>query len=137
MAKDIFHQQVKNALIKEGWLITHDPLTLKLTKRNIFIDLGAEKVIAAERENEKIAIEIKSFIGVSPLTDFYSALGKYQLYFLVLRKRLPDRKLFLAIPEESYKILTQDTLLEEFMTELELSFIIYNPDNETITQWIK
>ena len=137
MTKDIFHQQVKNALIKEGWLITHDPLTLKLTKRNIFIDLGAEKVIAAERENEKIAIEIKSFIGVSPLTDFYSALGKYQLYFLVLRKRLPDRKLFLAIPEESYKILTQDTLLEEFMTELELSFIIYNPDNETITQWIK
>ena len=137
MAKDIFHQQVKNALIKEGWLITHDPLTLKLTKRNIFIDLGAEKVIAAERENEKIAIEIKNFIGVSPLTDFYSALGKYQLYFLVLRKRLPDRKLFLAIPEESYKILTQETLLEEFITELELSFIIYNPDNETITQWIK
>jgi hypothetical protein len=82
MAKDIFHEQVKTALIKDGWLITHDPLTVKLTKRNIFIDLGAEKVIAAEREGQKIAVEIKSFLGFSPLTDFYGALGKYQFYLL-------------------------------------------------------
>jgi hypothetical protein len=63
MAKDIFHDKVKAALIKDGWHITHDPLTVKLTKRNIFIDLGAEKVIAAERHGQKIAVEIKSFLG--------------------------------------------------------------------------
>ncbi len=137
MAKDIFHEQVKAALIKDGWSITHDPLTVKLTKRNIFIDLGAEKVIAAERKGQKIAVEIKSFLGFSPLTDFYSALGKYQFYLLALRKKFPDRKLYLAMPHESYAILTNDSLLEEFIDELDISFIIYNPNEEIITQWIK
>ena len=118
MAKDIFHNQVKNALIKDGWLITHDPLIVKLTKRNVFIDLGAEKVIGAERNGEKIAIEIKSFLGFSPLTDFYSALGKYQFYLLALKRRFPDRKLYLAMPQESFVILTNDSLLEEFIDEL-------------------
>jgi hypothetical protein len=32
MAKDIFHQQVKNALIKDGWKITHDPFTLRISE---------------------------------------------------------------------------------------------------------
>lgn len=86
MAKDIFHEIVKEALQTEGWTITHDPLTLKLSKRNIFIDLGAEKIIAAEKDSQKIAVEIKSFIGLSPMTDFYKALGQYQLYYLALRK---------------------------------------------------
>jgi hypothetical protein len=35
MAKDIFHEIVKMALEKEGWLITHDPLHIKLKKRHI------------------------------------------------------------------------------------------------------
>lgn len=137
MAKDIFHEQVKTALIKDDWIITHDPLTVKLTKRNVFIDLGAEKVIAAERSGQKIAVEIKSFLGFSPLTDFYGALGKYQFYLLALRKKFPDRKLYLAMPEESYMTLTNDPLLEEFIDELDISFIIYNPNDEIITQWIK
>jgi mRNA-degrading endonuclease YafQ of YafQ-DinJ toxin-antitoxin module len=30
MAKEVFHQQVKNALIKDGWnIITHDPFTMQ------------------------------------------------------------------------------------------------------------
>lgn len=46
-AKDVFHEAVKNALIKDEWEITHDPLSVKLIKRNLFIDLGAEKIIGA------------------------------------------------------------------------------------------
>ena len=77
MAKDIFHDIVRTALENEDWNVTHDPLTIKLSKRNLFIDLGAEKIIAAEKENQKIAVEIKSFVGLSPITDFYKALGQY------------------------------------------------------------
>jgi hypothetical protein len=56
MAKDKYHEQVKAALINDGWAITHDPLTIAIGRRKGFIDLGAEKtIIAAERDEEKIA----------------------------------------------------------------------------------
>jgi XisH protein len=137
MAKDIFHEIVKVALQAEGWTITHDPLTLKLSKRNIFIDLGAEKIIAAEKGFEKIAVEIKSFLGLSPMTDFYKALGQYQLYYLALNKRLPDTILYLAIPQESYEMLIKDDILAEFLEELSLKYIIFNPESQQIVQWIR
>ncbi len=111
MAKDIFHGMVRAALEKDGWTITHDPLTLKLSKRKLYIDLGAERIIAAERGSERIAVEIKSFVGLSPLTDFYKALGQYQLYILALRRRLPDTILYLSMPQESYQSLVKDELL--------------------------
>ncbi|MGB7518966.1 MAG: element excision factor XisH family protein, partial [Spirulinaceae cyanobacterium] len=68
-AKDIYHHQVRNALIKDGWTITDDPLILSIGKRDLFVDLGAEKVIAAEKKNQKIAVEVKSFIGKSQVND--------------------------------------------------------------------
>jgi XisH protein len=136
MAKDIFHDIVRLALEKEGWNITHDPYTVKLTKRQVFIDLAAEKILVAQKDTDLIAVEIKSFLGLSPLTDFYKALGQYQLYGLALKHRSPERVLYLAIPEESYQILTQDELLAQFMLELNLKYIIFNPSNATITKWI-
>ena len=95
--KIIFHETVRLALEKDNWKITHDPLTIKLSKRKIFIDLGAEKLLTAEKNNQKIAVEFKSFVGLSPLTDFYKALGQYQIYILALRNRYPDRVLYLAM----------------------------------------
>ena len=47
-AKDLYHEAVKNALIKDGWTITHDPLTLKIGESRLFMDLGAEQMIGAE-----------------------------------------------------------------------------------------
>lgn len=68
MAKDVFHQQVKSAFIKDGWKITHDPLTIRISEAvKLQIDLAAESAIAAERDSEKIAVEIKSFIGGSDI----------------------------------------------------------------------
>jgi len=34
-AKDIYHNNVKNALIKAGWLITHDPYILTFGQRDV------------------------------------------------------------------------------------------------------
>ena len=76
MAKDVFHQQVKNALIKDGWKITHDPLTIRISEAiKLQIDLAAENTIAAEKNLEKIAVEIKSFISDSDISAFHTALG--------------------------------------------------------------
>lgn len=75
-ARDKFHTAVKQALIKEQWSITHDPLNLKFGEYDqVQIDLGAEKVLAAEKDGEKIAVEIKSFLSDSSIFDFHVALG--------------------------------------------------------------
>jgi hypothetical protein len=74
-AKDLFHDAVKRAFEKDGWSITHDPLHLRVGQIDMYIDLGAEQVLAAERDNQKIAVEIKSFLRTSTITDFYVALG--------------------------------------------------------------
>ena len=57
MARDLLHNEVKIALEKDGWIITHDPLDLSVGGVELYADLGAERLIAAERGLEKIAIE--------------------------------------------------------------------------------
>ncbi|MEH2378005.1 MAG: element excision factor XisH family protein [Nostoc sp.] len=54
-ALDIFHDVVKQALEKDGWLITNDPLLRRFGELDMYTDLGAEKILAAERDEEKIA----------------------------------------------------------------------------------
>jgi len=99
-ARDYYHNTVRNALIKDGWTITHDPYRLKLTRgKNLFVDLGAERLIAAEKGIEKIAIEIKSFRSASDMKDLEEAVGQFVLYEHLLNRYEPERKLYLAIPE--------------------------------------
>jgi hypothetical protein len=94
-AKDIFHDVVKIALQKDGWTITDDPLHIRLGGViDMYIDLGAEKVIAAEKAGRKIAVEIKSFLGPSTLTEFHLALGQFMNYRYAIEDTEPDRVLY-------------------------------------------
>lgn len=103
MARDVFHQQVKNALIKDGWNITYDPLTIRISEAvKLQIDLAAEIAFAAERGADKIAVEIKSFIGDSDISSFHTALGQYLNYCQALEEQEPDRLVYLAIPVDTY-----------------------------------
>jgi XisH protein len=86
-AKDVFHRVVKTAFEKEGWLITHDPYTLQAGTLELYIDLGAEKIIAAEKQGQKIAVEIKSFLSPSKITELYAALGQFIIYRIALQKK--------------------------------------------------
>ena len=61
-AKGFYHDTFVTTLKKDGWTITHDPLTVSVGKTDLLIDLGAERILAAERGGERIAVEIKSFI---------------------------------------------------------------------------
>ena len=86
-AKDIYHDTVRTALDKDGWTITHDPLRIRLARgKNLFVDLGAERLLAAEKGTEKIAVEIKSFIGTSEVEDLKNALGQYVLYEKIIKR---------------------------------------------------
>ncbi len=83
-ARDFYHDVVKAALIADGWTITHDPLKLKVGKKNLFVDLGAEQLLAADKEGRKIAVEVKSFLGDSEVEDLEKALGQFILYHDIL-----------------------------------------------------
>ena len=101
-ARDLFHQAVVNALLKEQWLITHDPLEIQLEETKLKIDLGAERLIAADKGEEKIAIEIKSFASNSPVSDFHTALGQFLNYQIILEETQSERELYLAVPNDTY-----------------------------------
>ncbi len=58
---DKIHEIVKTALVKDGWVITDDPFAVQFEEFDLYVDLAAERVFAAERAGEKIAVEIKSF----------------------------------------------------------------------------
>src|SRR5687767_14951209 len=74
-ARDRYHVEVKQALIKDGWTITHDPLRLKWGVKDMYVDLGAERLLAAEKGSSKIAVEIKSFMGLSEMEDLEKLSG--------------------------------------------------------------
>ncbi|NJK52725.1 MAG: fatty-acid oxidation protein subunit alpha [Leptolyngbyaceae cyanobacterium SU_3_3] len=97
-AKDLFHDAVRKALEKEQWLITDEPLKIELGGAKLEIDLGAEQILAAERLGQKIAVEIKSFLGDSPMTDYHAALGQLLNYQLALELSELNRSLYLAVP---------------------------------------
>ena len=102
-AKDIFHDNVVNALIKDGWNITNDPLKLQWGNKDLYVNLGAEKLIAAQKGSEKIAVEIKSFVGNSQVADLQQALDQYTLYLDIIEETEPERILYLAIKETTYE----------------------------------
>lgn len=134
-AKDRFHDAVKNALIKDGWKITHDPFRLDFGFTDTYIDLGAEKVITADKDDEKIAIEIKSFISKSELYEFYTALGQFLGYRLALKRVEPERVLFLAVPKETNDSLFHQTIIADLVLENEVKIIVYNSIEEVIVEW--
>ncbi len=86
--RDKYHDTVKQALINEGWTITHDPYLFQ-TDPKLATDLGAERLLAAERGYERIAVEVKSFLRSSQVVDLEEALGQYTLYQLFLRQQDP------------------------------------------------
>lgn len=134
--KDLFHQAVRNALEKEGWRITHDPFTIQITEVvRLKIDLGAETTIAAQRDQEKIAVEIKSFVTDSEISEFHTALGQYLNYVQALEDEDPDRRLYLAVPLETYNDFFQIPFVQTALNRHAIHVIIYDPIQEEIKLW--
>ena len=138
MAKDIFHNIVREALLCDGWEITHDPFKIMLGQRRGYIDLAAEKeVIAAEKESQKIAVEIKSFVGNSDLDDFEDALGQFLLYWKALKTKEPERSLYLAVPLGFYNRFFDDKFFSEVASSFDVKMLVFNEIEPKIELWIK
>lgn len=134
-ARDIFHRAVRSALEKDEWIITDDPLSVKVDEIEFYIDLGAERLIGAQKAGQKIAVEIKSFLGTSEISDFYVALGQTLTYRSALRKKDPDRLLYLAISEDIYRDFFIRAFIQEIIAEHRLKLIIFEPIKEEVLLW--
>ncbi|MEC4805171.1 MAG: element excision factor XisH family protein [Jaaginema sp. PMC 1079.18] len=136
-ARDYYHDTVRNALIKDGWTITHDPYRLKLTRgKNLFVDLGAERLIAAEKGIEKIAIEIKSFRSASDMKDLEEAVGQFVLYEHLLNRYEPERKLYLAIPENVKISVFEEEAGQVLLEDKILRLLTFDVTKEEVVRWI-
>lgn len=134
-ARDVYHNTVKVALQKEGWQITHDPLVVGLSSGHLEIDLGAEQLIAAQKENTQIAVEVKSFLSPSTTSEFHMALGQFLNYRVALKVKDPNRVLFLAVPIKVYRDFFYGELAQLSISEYHVKVIVFDPESEVIVQW--
>jgi XisH protein len=136
MAKDLFHAVVRDALIKEGWKITHDPFPIDYGEVQMQIDLGAERLLAAMRDEEKIAVEVKSFTKPSAISEFHTAVGQYLNYRRALRSQEPHRILYLAVPSQTYDEFFRLRFIQEGVEEYQLRLVVYEIETRSILKWI-
>lgn len=144
--RDSIHDAVKQALANDGWTITDDPYVIAYGERFLFVDLGAEgftgideisgNFIGAERENVRIAVEIKELRGQSVIVELEQAIGQYVLYRLLLNRVDPERRMFLAIPEKTYLELFAEPIGEVVINDLPLHLLVIDIEKVEVKRWI-
>ena len=137
LRRGTFHDVVVTALENDGWTITRDPYRIEFGNQELQIDLGAEMPIGAERGGEKIAVEIKSFLSASPVTDLYGAFGQYALYRDLLSQSEPERVIYLAMPRDSYRTLFTSEAGRGFRERNRIRLILYRLDSGGGLEWIE
>lgn len=134
--QDLYHEPVKQALIKDGWRITHDPYPLEYKGLRLYADLGAEKPIAAEKAGRKIVVEIKVFSSPSQVTDLERAIGQYSIYRLLLEQLSPERELFLAIAQDVHEDFFMKPAIQDIVKAHQIRLLVFDPDVQEVVQWI-
>jgi hypothetical protein len=137
-AKNIYHNAVVHALVADGWTITDDPLRVEYGERKIYVDLGAERpTIGAEKAGRKIAVEIQSFLSLSPLRDLEEAVGQYKVYEAILAESEPDRPIYMAVPIRVYESLLSEKFGHLIRSRLGLRLLVFDHKLERIFKWIE
>jgi hypothetical protein len=134
-AKDAYHDTVKNALIKESWTITSDQLFIHLGGFDMYIDLGAEQVFVAEKEEQRIAVEVKSFVRGPFISEFHTAVGQVMNYRSALKRIDPNRVLYLAVPRIIYKTYFTRPFVQAVIEDYHIKYIVYHVEKEEIVKW--
>lgn len=135
-AEGIYHDTVKRALQKDGWTITHDPFPLQIGKKRLSANLGAERLISAERGLQRIVVEVKSFVEQSDVKDWEQTLGQYVLYRQILNEMGVERSLYLAVSQPIFNSVFTIELGQVLLKNQVVKLIVFDDESETIVQWI-
>lgn len=139
-ARDSYHNAVKAALVADGWTITHDPYRVEYGGKDVYVDLGAERealdvVLGAERDKQRIAVEIKTFTGPSVLSDLQQALGQYVLYRSWMSRTEPERRLYLAVDTETTRGVFDEAFGQIVAADAGMQLIVVDMVTERIVAW--
>lgn len=135
-AKDKDHLIVIKALEKDGWIITDDPFYIHAKGYTYQADLGAERLLSAAKGEEKIVVEIKTFLGTSKIYDFHQAIGQFHNYKTGLMDMKSERDLYLAMPHEIYEELFQHETIQNSAKLIGLKLAVYHRTKIEIVKWI-
>jgi hypothetical protein len=139
MARDLIHDAVKQALINDQWNVTEDPFDLPImgSDKDFEVDLGAEKLLSAEKGMKKILVEVKSFLGTSILYKFHESLGQYLNYSEAIAEGEFDRTLYVGISDTVYEEMKKISFLERRIVQYQIKFVVVNIATKTIVKWIE
>lgn len=93
--------------------------------------------MGAEKDEVKIAIEVKSFIGPSTINEFHKAVGQFNDYSVALEIQDPERVLFLAIPHDIWLRFFQKQVIQKSLERIRARILVYDPNLNNIIEWIK
>lgn len=99
-------------------------------------DLGAERLISAERDTQKIVVEVKSFVGQSDVKDLEQALGQYVLYRQILNEMGIERTLYLAVSRPTFNSVFTIELGQVLLKNQIVKLIVFYDESEAIVRWI-
>jgi hypothetical protein len=133
-ALDLYHNAVKQALIKDGWIVPQSTPP-SLGTQDMYVDLGAKRLIVAERSEQKIAVEVKCFIGESEMQACRDAVGQFAIYRAVLRRTYPEYILYLAIRDVVYTSFFEEPIGQILIEDEDLKLIVFDAEQRVITQW--
>lgn len=138
-AGDNIHDAVAAALTNDGWVVTDDPFIMRYGERGLFVDLGAVNdnpvLLGLQRDDERIAVEVKSFLALSPLDDLKAAVGAYSVYNCVMQEVDPGRVLYLAIDHVVFDDFFQEPIATLVVERLGLNLLVVDCEHERIVQW--
>lgn len=126
---------MRNALEADGWTITHDPFKVSVDGIGFEVDLGAEKLLGAEKSGRKIAVEVKSFLHASLVTDFHQAIGQCLSYQSAFKLNHIERVLYLAVPFRVYAQMRNSRFYFAALEEASIRLIVFDLTTETIVEW--
>ena len=123
-------------MVNDGWTITDEPLSFLYETQRVLIDIAAEKIFAAEKEGRKIAVEVKSFLSVAKMNEFYGAIGQYDVYRLFLEEVEPERKVFIAVGVEIYNDFFSRKAVRFVTEKKNIAILVVDVKKEVVVQWI-
>ena len=130
--RDKHHEDVIQALEKNGWSIASDPYTIFLPERRLYIDLLIQSSDGTSR-----LIEIKTFNNMdSPLNYLANATGQYFLYRTALNLLEDVMPVYLAVPLVIYESFLQESLASHHINLMKINLVVYDVEQKVIIQWI-